>query len=274
MSILDLSERRRRLLVPAAGLLLAGYFFFVLLPLMQRAQDLDAPLNAAWKKLASTVGETNTGTLDLAVIAARLRQTEQSLVVVQTAEREAAARVGLNAELRDRLNTPFQLIDFQVEAQKVIDDLTQLAKQQQVTLAPAVVQGFPEYTADVKQPEMLWAELSFIDDLLTLAVNSKVTTIQALNLPLSFTNAPPTNRPPPLVQIPVQIELTGPVANVARFLETLPLRLEEIRRQDLPPPPTNKPALFIDRVFLRKETPEKPDEVRLWLRAVGFVFRE
>lgn len=274
MSILDLSERRRRLFIPAAGLLLAGYFIFVLQPLMRRAQDLDAPLSTAWKKLANTVGETNTATLDLAVIAARLHQTEQSLAVVQTAERQAAARVGLSADLRDRLNTPFQLVDFQVEVQKVIDDLTQLAKQQQVTLAPAVAQGFPEYTADVKQPEMLWAELSFIEDLLTLAINSKVTTLHALSLPLSLTNAPPTNRPPPLAEIPVQIELTGPVPSVARFLETLPLRLDEIRGQRLPAPPTNKPALFIDRVFLRKEAPEKPDEVRLWLRAVGFVFRE
>lgn len=274
MSLLDLHERRRRLLLPATGLLLAGYFLFGLQPLMQRAADLDAPLGAAWKKLALTVGETNTATLDLAVIAARLRQTEQSLAVLEAAGRRAAARVGLTTELRDRLNTPFQLVDFQVEVQKVMDDLTQLAKQQQVTLAPAVAQGFPEYTADVKQPEMLWAELSFVDDLLTLAINSKVTAIQALSLPLSLTNAPPTNRPPPLAEIPVQIELTGPMPNVTRFLETLPLRLGEIKTQGLPAPSTNKPALFIDRVFLRKETPEKPDEVRLWLRATGFVFRE
>jgi hypothetical protein len=33
-------------------------------------------------------------------------------------------------------------------------------------------------------------------------------------------------------------------------------------------------VLFVDRVVMRKQAPEKPDEVRLSLRAIGFVLRE
>ena len=72
----------------------------------------------------------------------------------------------------------------------------------------------------------------------------------------------------------MRIELTGAIANVARFLQTLPLRADEIQASGLPAAPTNKPALFIDRLVLRKQSPDKPDEVRVSLRAVGFVFQK
>lgn len=274
MSILDIREPRRRFILPVVGLVLAAYFFFVLQRFTQSAESLDAPLNTAWRKLAIAVGESNATTLDLKAVGLKLQQTEQALAVLREADQQAAARVALGADLREHLSSRFQLVDFQNEVQKQISDLSQLAKQQKVTLAPTVSQGFPEHTADVKQPELLWAELAFVDDLLTLALNSKVTAIHTLTLPLTLTNAPPMNHPLPLAEVPVQLELSGSMSSVTRFLESLPLRTEEIKAQGLPEAPTNKPALFIDRVLLRKEAPEKPDEVRLFLRAVGFVFRE
>ena len=38
--------------------------------------------------------------------------------------------------------------------------------------------------------------------------------------------------------------------------------------------PPDKPALFIDRLIIKKQAPEKPDEVRVWMRLIGFVLRE
>jgi len=124
------------------------------------------------------------------------------------------------------------------------------------------------------EPALLWAELAFLDDLLTTAINAKVATIHAVAAPLPLTNAPPPANLRSFAELPVQIELTGPVPNIARFLQTLPLRASEIKAAGLPEAPTNKPALFIDRLVLRKQSPDKPDEVRLSLRAVGFVVRE
>ncbi|MEK7707977.1 MAG: hypothetical protein AAB380_08280, partial [Verrucomicrobiota bacterium] len=152
--------------------------------------------------------------------------------------------------------------------------LERLAKQQGVGLETNVFAGFPQQTADMKEPALLWAELAFLDTLLTTAINAKVTTIHAVAAPLPLTNAPPMNSGRSLAELPVQIELTGPIQNVARFLQTLPLRADEVKAAGLPEASTNKSVLFIDRLVLRKQAPEKPDEVRASLRAVGFVFRE
>ncbi len=274
MSILSLHERQRRLLIPAMGVALAAFFLFGFQPLARRANSLDAPLAADWTRLASAVGPSNATTLDFAGIAASVQQTRESLAVLNAARQQAAARVQVGPELRERLNAAFQLVDFQNEVQRQIGDLEGLARQRKVALAPAVAQGFPEHTADVRQPELLWAELAIVNDLLTLAVGSQVSAIQSVSLPAAGTNrffASPAGR---LVEIPVQLELTGRMPAITRFLASLPFRAEEFEGAPLPAAPTNKPALFIDRFLLRKEAPELPDQVRLDLRAVGFIFRD
>jgi hypothetical protein len=42
----------------------------------------------------------------------------------------------------------------------------------------------------------------------------------------------------------------------------------------LPVAEADKTPLFIDRLIVKKQSPDKVDEVRLWLQATGFVFRE
>ena len=46
-------------------------------------------------------------------------------------------------------------MDYENERGKQQDDLRKLAAQQEVTLAPAVFEGYPAHTADVKQPTLL-----------------------------------------------------------------------------------------------------------------------
>jgi hypothetical protein len=142
-----------------------------------------------------------------------------------------------------------------------------------VLIEPAVFTGFPQQTAEVEEPELLWAELEFIDDLLTSAINCHVGAIHSLTTP-PLTNAPPTNGIRSLAKLPVQLEFSGPATNVTRFLRSLPLRGDELKAAGLPDAPTNKPALFVDRLILRRQSPDKPDDVRVSLRAVGFVFRQ
>ena len=172
------------------------------------------------------------------------------------------------------MSAPFQLVVYQDERSQQMDDLARLAKQNQVTIEPAVFAGFPEHTADTKQPALLWAALSLVQSLLSTALQCKVSAIHSLEVPLVLTNAAPANPPLPLAEIPLQVELTGSGESLLKLLQYLPLRPEELRAAGVPDARPDKAPLFIDGLILKKQSPDKPDEVRVSLRVVGFVIRE
>lgn len=265
-------EFQKRLILPllAGGMVLVYIFGF--LPLDRKAASLAGPLEQSWRQLANALGKTNALELDFAGLTNQLNTTQLALTALETARGQARSRVELDATVTARLNEPFLLVDYRFEAGRRMNALAQLAKQQNVGLDAAVLTGFPEQSADMKEPALLWAQLTFLDSLMTTAINAKVTGIHAIAAPMPLTNAPAPGNGRSLVELPMQIELTGPTAPIVRFLQTVPLRADEITAAGLPAAPTNKPALFIDRLVLRKQTPEKPDEVHLSLRAVGFVF--
>jgi hypothetical protein len=267
-------EYKRRLILPLAGLGLGAYYLFVFLPLGHQARSLDGPLQRALTRLAISLEQTNAGTIDFMHITNQLAETRQALGMLESAKQKAAARLELGAVVRAKMNAPFQLVEYENERSKLMEELTKLAKQNQATLDPPVLAGFPEQTADTKQPELLWPALSLINDLLRAAIQCKVAAIHSLEVPLAITNAPSVNPNDRLAEIPIQIEFTGPVANVSRLIQSLPLRADEIRSAGLPEAAADKPALFIDRLIIRKQSPDKPDEVRVSLRALGFVLRE
>jgi hypothetical protein len=270
---LDLETRYRSILPLLAGVLGAVYLF-VFVPLDRQARSLDAPLEKAWRQLAAALGQTNVLKLDFVGLTNRLNETCAARTALEIARQQARSRVELDAVLRAQISVPFLLVDYQNEAGRRIGTLARLAKQEKVVLEPAVLAGFPEQSADMQEPALLWAELAFLDSLLTTAINAKVATIHFVAAQMPRTNAVPAINGLSLAELPLQIELTGPIANVARFLQTLPLRADEIKAAGLPAGPVNKPALFIDRLVLRKQAPEKLDEVRVSLRAVGFVFQK
>ncbi len=267
-------EIRRRSILPLLAGALAALYLFGFVPLDHKAELQDEPLEKAWRKLAGMLGPTNVTKLDFVSLTNQFKETRAALATFETARQQARARVELDEGLRDLLCAPFLLVDYENAAGRQKGTLERLAKQQGVVLEAPVFASFPHQTSDMTEQALLWAELAFLDDLLTTAINAKVAIIHSVAAPLPLTNAPPLNGARSLAELPVQIELTGPIPNVARFLQTLPLRAGEIKAAGLPEAPTNKPAMFIDRLVLRKQSPDKPDEVRLSLRAVGFVFRE
>jgi hypothetical protein len=267
-------EYRRLTILPLTALALAAYYVFFYLPLDRRSRSLDTPLQQSWKKLAESVDQTNALALDFAHITNQLAETRQAVATFETTKKKAVARLELGAAVRSKMNEPFQLVDYENDRNKQITELGKTATNLQAKIDPAVFAGFPEHTADVKQPSLLWAELSLIDSLLETALQCKVPAIHDLSVPLVLTNAPPANAGPDLVEIPVQVEFTAPVASVARLLHSLPLRTEELRSAALPDAPLDKPPLFVDRLVIKKQSPDKPDEVRVWLRVIGFVLRE
>ena len=268
-------QRASQRILFLAGLALALYFSFVYQPLSRRAADLDAPLTNAWQKLVSAaVDRTAVNAQDLSRIGENLRQVERSVALLESTGQRVTDRIELDAPVRAKLKESFQLIDFQNERQLRMEELVHLARQQQVTLEGAVLAGFPEHTADRTQPELLWVQLAIVNKLLSAAIACKVSVIKSLSVePLEPHHSSGEGREF-LEEIPVRIEVVGPTETVSRFLLCLPLRGEELKPLGLPESFPAKPVLFIDRLMLRKQTPEKPDDVQLELRACGFVYRE
>lgn len=267
-------EYRRRSLIPLAGLALLGYYLLFYLPLARRAASLDAPLQKAGQKLAASIDQTNASALDFLRLTNQLNDTRLALAVVENTKREASLRLDLSAELKAKMNAPFQLVDYQNERSKQIDGLDKQAKDQKIAVDPAVFAGFPEHTIDTADPALLWPALSMTDDLLATAIDCKVTAIHSLDVPLTITNSPGSDTSGRWDPIPLQLEFTASAENAARFVRSLPLRSEEMRTAGLPAAASDKMPLFIDRLIIKKQSPEKVDEVRVWLQVVGFVLRE
>ena len=267
-------EYRRYGLIPVAGLALCAYYLLVFKPLEHRARSLDEPLQSAWRKLAVSMEQSNAVTLDFHHLTNQLTETRQALATFQKAKKEVTTRLQLNPVLHAKMAAPFQLVDYQNQRSKQMDEFDKQAKQQQVTVEPVVWSGFPEHTADTVDPTVLWSALALTESVLNTALSCKVAVIHSLEVPLSFTNFLTFDVAPRWEEIPIQLEFTAPADNAARFMQSLPLRAEDLKAAGLPAVSAEKLPVFIDRLIFKKQTPEKVDEVRVWVRAVGYVHRE
>jgi hypothetical protein len=270
-----LQEYERRAFIPFTGLVLAAFYLLLFLPLQRSSEKLDATLRPAWTNLvASLEQKTNIEALDFRSLTNHLLETQQALNILENTKRKTTQRLQLGRALRARMSGSFQLFDYDIERSKTKDTLARLAKERKVTINSNVFAGLPEYTTYVVQPALLWPALSMVDGLLAAAIQSQVSTLCSLESPSTFTNPPAAGSAGRLASIPFQLELAGPAASVLRFLQSLPLRDAELPVAGLPPVPTDKLPLFIDRVIIKKQAPDQPDEVHVWLRVVGFVIQE
>jgi len=267
-------EYQRRCVVPFAGLALVAYYIFVFMPLSRKAQKLDVPLEKEWKALSASLEQTNSQTIDFLHITNQLAETRQALTILENARQKAAPRLDPGPAVRARMNVPFELVDYENERSKEVDELTRLAKQKEVAVEPSVYFGLPEHNAELRQPRLLWPALAMADGFMRTAIQCKVAAIHSLAVPFALTNLPSANENEKLSQVLMQVEFTGAVASVGKVIQSLPLRGEELRGAGLVEAPPDKPALFIDRLVIKKQAPEKPDEVRVWMRLSGFVLRD
>lgn len=268
------NELKRRSVLPLAGIALGAYYLLAFVPLAHKAQSLDGKLQTAWQKLATSLDQANAATLDFVQVTNQLNETRQELAQLDEARKKAAALLDLAAPLRAEMSAPFQLVDYQSARSKLIDDLDKQTKQQQVAIDPSVYAGFPDHTADMREPALLWAALARTEDLIETAVKCKVALIHSLEVAVALTNSVTAESSARWAQIALQLEFSAPADNAIRVVQSLPLRAEEIQAAGLPAASPQKAPLFIDRLIIRKETPEKPDEVRVWVRAVSFIPRD
>lgn len=267
-------EYKRRMVLPIAAVGLAAYYAFVFLPLAHRSKALDQPIEVSWRRLAASIDQTNAITLDFAQITNQLRETRQALTLLDGAKQRAIERLRLPPEVRRLLAAPFELVEYQNQRSKEIDDLLRRAGQLKVKFDPGVLAGLPEHTAETRDPALLWAALALTDQVLQTALNCKVLAIHSLEVPVSWTNRPANPEADAWAQVPVQIEFTAPAGSAANVIESLPLRGPELESRGLPAASSDKMPMFIDKLVIRKQNPAKLDEVRVWLRAVGCIQRQ
>lgn len=268
--IKQLARNRWVMLGVAVGLAL--YYFLIFRPLLERAETLDKPLDDVWQELVDFSTESSAiRDLDLEQINKTQKTLESSLAATEKIRETISARVELEPEIRAKMNEPFYLIDFQNERQKRIEQLIDLAKARKVTLDPTALAGFPEYKAETRDPSVLWAQLSIVDQVLAVAINSDVGQIRNLSLLPTRPESNVKDAEAYWREIPLRIELIAPMSSAAKFLFAMPLRAEEMKSAGLPESLPGKPALFLERVLLRKQTPEKPDEVNLDVVVSGFI---
>ncbi len=268
------NEIKRRSVLPLAALGIAIYYVMVFVPLAHRADSVDEPLKKAWRHLAASLEETNATTLDFTQITNQFSATRHQLALLEEAKKEASGHLELAADLRSKLSAPFQLIDYQNERSKQIDELDSQTKQQKIAVDPVVYAGFPEHTADMPEPALLWAALSMTTEVLDTAVRNKVAAIHSLEVAVALTNSVNPEVTARWAEIALQLEFSAPAEKALHVVQSLPLTAEEIRAAALPPAAHPKAPLFIDRLIIRKEAPDKLDEVRVWVRATGFVLRD
>jgi len=263
-------SRRAQNILLLTGLFLALYYFFVFRPIDRKAAELDSPLQDAWKKLSavqiSTGGQDSP---DLDNLKDTLDEARIAVRTLQSARESIEAAVAMDPSVRERMREPFQLVDFQIEQLLRIEELGRAAQKNKVAIAPAVFAHFPEYQADHEGSELLWGQLALLHKVLNTAVQSQVSVIRNVELPPMEPRRTSTNAPVFLYEIPIQVELVGSMESVTKMLQALPRTGSETSDEG-----THEPALFIERIVLRKSSTENPDEMHLDLRVVGFVYSE
>jgi hypothetical protein len=270
------TQKRRR---AQNGMLLVGlglclYFLGVYQPLSRRAAALDQPLLRTWQDLAQASAQiTGPDHNQLPIIDAALQSVQDARALLERSRRALVNRIQPSPLLAERINSSFQLIEFQSERQLATEQLWRLARQKKVQLDPNLAGGFPEYFADSSRPALLWVQLRLLHDVLSAAISSEVARVEYVRSPAVYVydaDAEP-GRPGDMADVPIEVELVGSAPTVLRFLEAIPLRAEEILARGLPEATPGKPAYFIDQVFLRKEARDQFDEVRLRAVIRSFV---
>ena len=189
----------------------------VFLPMKHRADTLDAPLRQSWRKLTAALDQTNALTVDFQRVTNQLGETRDAIATLENCRTKSHCPHRTAVTVRSKLNGAFELVDYQNEKSKDIDDVFRFAKERKVNLLSDLYFGYPEHTADMRQPSLLWPALYFADGLVRCAIQRGVTTLLSLDVPLTLTNAYVAGGEQ-LVQIPIEIEFVAPIEKAESLL--------------------------------------------------------
>lgn len=252
-------------------LALALGFVLVYQPVARRAELMDKPLRQAWDAFART-NQSSVATAGVAMdkLPARLELLQTASTELAELRRLAVQHIELAPRTLELVQAPFQLIDFDNERFRLGEEVMALARTRKVQLQPSVTNGLPRYPAE-SAPAFLWPRLHIAHQLLLTAIHCQVGAILELSQLAPITHRSPGDDRRLFEELPMRLEVAGAVEPLARFLASLPLRGTELERTALGSALTNKPALFIGQVLVRKAAPDRPSDARLEIIVSGFV---
>ncbi len=252
-------------------LVLAIAFVAGLRPAAQRSVSMSVELTNLWQRvIASNQTFTACAGINPDNYRDRLKALNQTQTEVGAARRLIDGRIALPGEVLDRSRAPFQLLDFQSERQILAEQLSRQARARGVAFQPGATNGLPQYTAELPNPALLWLRLFLSTQILETAIECQVGGVRLLQQ-LPAPSLRQARDAPTYLELPALIEVVGPLEGLLRFLSCLPLRGEEFHHVGLPVNLTNKPALFISNILVRKAAPDRPGEVQAELVVSGFV---
>jgi hypothetical protein len=258
-------------------------YLALLLPISRAVLDEDPPIADLRTRLERTILEAGLprGT-DFQSLSNRLNTLRDASDAFAAAVRESLPRLQHPDDVQARLEEPFQLYSFLNESQRRLDEIAALSQAAKVAVTPGLAAGLPAYKQELARPELLWVQLATVQRLVRTAIRAGVREIREVSVdPLPFAepaefgpalppNAAATNPTNRWTVLRVHLTTIGNVDALGRLLLALTLTPEELKRTGLPEDLSGRPALFLDRVLLRRNQLEAAEQAQLDL-VVGTV---
>ncbi|MFN0066917.1 MAG: hypothetical protein ACKVYV_04685 [Limisphaerales bacterium] len=246
------------------SLALAVVYVAVERRLAARLAEQEGPLADLRRRLALAAGEAGlTNHVSPERLAARLAGLRAAGEEIAAAAVVAQARLALPASLRERVEAPFQLVDFQNETERRLEDLGRTAGEAKVALGAGVAGGFPRHSPDFVRPELQWAQLELVSRLVRAAVAAQVVAIHDVGVP--DTPGRPLDGSPGWDEVRAFMAFTGPADAAMKLLAALTLIPAEADAAGFPSGLAGQPALLLDHLLVRRTALERPDEVNVEL---------
>lgn len=251
-------------------LVLGVYTFAVYLPLNRWVKSFDKPIEQNLKVLNKKFPlNADKNWIDISPLEKNIKDYEEIEARLDALKITIERQTAFSEQVVAKLKQPFQLVEYQNERQLCQEELQAAASSNFVTIYPGVLAGYPEYSSEMKNPELLWAYLSMVHNSLLSAINCRITSINSLmTRPVkTIAQDDKTNAFPR--ELSFKITVAGNSRSVLKFITLLPAKFNpEVKDASLK---MDKPELYIDRILIKKDGIEDTDNVMADLRICGFV---
>jgi hypothetical protein len=267
----EAKSQRFQLGLLAAFVVLALLYWFGYRALWKRSAELDLPLAALQKQLAGS-GNPSSDRLavDLIAMSNRVSRLEDALHGFRQSADHALSRIEPDPEVRVKIREAFQIFEFEKSRVQLVAELKDLATRQNVALSPEILSGYPDFVGEVANPSLLWAQMSLVHQILASAVVQQPRAVSGLRLLPARSHV--AARQIALEEFPIRLEMFGTMEAISGFLQTLPLRGEELAGHGQREVPGSKQALFVERMIL-KTSAHSPNELHLDIVVSGLIRR-
>lgn len=245
------------------GIAAAFYYAVVYRGFARSAAELDSDLDAIWVELSRDSLDADT----------RLNEALSTRDALTEMEADVLGRTRLNPVFQSGLEESFQLARFEIERDRLNDELVFIAESHELEIPAVPFRQLPEYTEEMEDPRRLWGMLGLAYHAISSAMDAGVASIKSLD-DFEARKMGVGEEGGELDEIVFEMTLTGAMSKMAIFLKTLPMDGSEMKRHGRESSEAAKPAMFIDGLMLRKRPGANPDDVRLDVRLGGYIRRK